>query len=317
MQTFLPYPDERASAAVLDDRRLGKQRVETLQVLRALTWSTYGWSNHPAVRMWRGFLPALVGYGVAVCDEWVARGRADAVKPVLLEFTGGVAPSPQRLHALGQRPPWLGLEALHLSHRSALVRKDPAHYRPVFGDVPDDLPYLWPPAAFPRWPLRRGRPEPLSVAEAVALLGLDDLPSGAPEALATLGDGRPAELAGPDAETLTAVGLVAGLVTPGATAWVVPGDEPPVAGPAPAAPAVPVEGSAVSASVARAPQPEDLAAVAAEVAAAADPEFRFLRVSQLEAGGALDGVGLVVVDPAARLDRVAGGAVLRLRHEPV
>ncbi|MDQ1681515.1 MAG: hypothetical protein QOH99_56, partial [Frankiaceae bacterium] len=35
MQTFLPYADFGASARVLDDRRLGKQRVETLQILRA------------------------------------------------------------------------------------------------------------------------------------------------------------------------------------------------------------------------------------------------------------------------------------------
>ena len=58
MQTFLPYPDLRASCVVLDDRRLGKQRVETFQILRALTWPEYAWKNHPAVRMWRGFLPA-------------------------------------------------------------------------------------------------------------------------------------------------------------------------------------------------------------------------------------------------------------------
>jgi hypothetical protein len=42
MQTFLPYPDFGATAAVLDARRLGKQRVETVQVLRALTVSGYG-----------------------------------------------------------------------------------------------------------------------------------------------------------------------------------------------------------------------------------------------------------------------------------
>jgi len=34
MQTFLPYPDFAASSAVLDDRRLGKQRVEALQIVR-------------------------------------------------------------------------------------------------------------------------------------------------------------------------------------------------------------------------------------------------------------------------------------------
>lgn len=41
-------------------------------------------------------------------------------------------------------PPWLGDTAFHLSHRPALVRKDPAHYRPLFPDVPDDVPYVWP-----------------------------------------------------------------------------------------------------------------------------------------------------------------------------
>lgn len=36
MQTFLPYADFRASAHVLDRQRLGKQRVETLQIMQAL-----------------------------------------------------------------------------------------------------------------------------------------------------------------------------------------------------------------------------------------------------------------------------------------
>jgi hypothetical protein len=42
LQTFLPYPDFAASAQALDQRRLGKQRVEALQVLRALTTPGYG-----------------------------------------------------------------------------------------------------------------------------------------------------------------------------------------------------------------------------------------------------------------------------------
>jgi hypothetical protein len=46
----------------------------------------------------------------------------------------------------GELPPWLGDEALHLSHRSALFRKDPDFYRPLFGEVPADLPYVWPPS---------------------------------------------------------------------------------------------------------------------------------------------------------------------------
>ena len=36
MQTFLPYPDFAESAKVLDNKRLGKQRVECLQIMKAL-----------------------------------------------------------------------------------------------------------------------------------------------------------------------------------------------------------------------------------------------------------------------------------------
>src|SRR5919202_5503585 len=77
VQTFLPYPDFAASAAALDNRRLGKQRVEALQVLRAVTRETYGWKHHPVVRMWMGYPEAVAAYGLAVCDEWVRRGWAD------------------------------------------------------------------------------------------------------------------------------------------------------------------------------------------------------------------------------------------------
>src|SRR4051812_49729457 len=79
MQTFLPYPDFAESAAALDSKRLGKQRVEALQVLRALTRPAYGWKRHPAVRMWAGCAEGVGAYGVAVCLEWISRGGADTV----------------------------------------------------------------------------------------------------------------------------------------------------------------------------------------------------------------------------------------------
>ena len=37
MQTFTPYGDFEASLRVLDQKRLGKQRVEVIQIIRALT----------------------------------------------------------------------------------------------------------------------------------------------------------------------------------------------------------------------------------------------------------------------------------------
>lgn len=146
MQTFLPYQDFARSAEVLDAARLGKQRVETLQVLRAIELGDYGWRSHPAVRMWRGRTPALVAYGLAVVRAWQARGHADSTYELITEFAPEVEHLTQAdLGGLGRLPSWLGDQRLHVSRRSALIRKDPAFYRPVFGDVPEDLPYHWPP----------------------------------------------------------------------------------------------------------------------------------------------------------------------------
>ncbi|HWL35629.1 MAG TPA: MSMEG_6728 family protein [Frankiaceae bacterium] len=143
MQTFLPYPGFRRSAKALDPRRLGKQRVETLQILRAVTIPTYGWQHHPAVAMWRGHVEALTTYGVEISREWVRRGNADTCEAQIAAFSEPVL-SQAELRRRGLLPPWLGDEAFHLAHRSSLLRKDPAWYGPLFGDVPDDLPYVWP-----------------------------------------------------------------------------------------------------------------------------------------------------------------------------
>ena len=151
MQTFLPFPDFVSSAQALDPRRLGKQRVEALQVLRALTVAGYGWRRHPAVRMWIGYEEAVFRYGLEMCRTWTAEGRADTVAATLTaDFTTyrpGTAPRGlDVLAAEGELPPWLGEPAFHRSHQSALVRKDPEFYRPRFPGVPDDLAYVWPPS---------------------------------------------------------------------------------------------------------------------------------------------------------------------------
>jgi hypothetical protein len=149
MQTFLPVADFEDGARLLDSPRLGKQRVETLQILRALELPDYGWTSHPVVRMWRGRTPALVAYGLAMVRVWRERGFADTTETLIGEFAPEVIGSSQAdLDAAGMLPSWLGDGALHLSHRSNLIAKDPEYYRArfteLFGPEPDDLPYLWP-----------------------------------------------------------------------------------------------------------------------------------------------------------------------------
>jgi hypothetical protein len=151
VQTFLPYADFERSARALDERRLGKQRVECIQVVRGLTVAGYGWRHHPAVTMWRGSEEALGRYGLTCCAVWVELGFGDTCAATIAEdlARAGIAAirTQPELAAAGALPAWLGDEDFHRSHRSSLLGKDPDFYGARFPDVPDDLPYVWPSAS--------------------------------------------------------------------------------------------------------------------------------------------------------------------------
>lgn len=129
MQTFLPYSDFYQSAQVLDYRRLGKQRVEARQILKALQIGG-GWSHHSAVSMWRGHECALIQYGNIMIIEWVDRGYRNTME--LLPFENPIM------------PPWMGLEVFHASHRSNLLRKNSEWYGQFGWTEGTDLEYVWP-----------------------------------------------------------------------------------------------------------------------------------------------------------------------------
>lgn len=114
MQTFLPVPSFQRSAEILDDKRLGKQRVEVLQLLKG------SFPNHPVAKMWRGFRNSLVEYGLIICQEWIRRGFNDSCFSKILEF--------KDICEVYHEPEWLGNEAFHKSHRIALLCKNIHHY---------------------------------------------------------------------------------------------------------------------------------------------------------------------------------------------
>ena len=135
VNTFLPWPDMKKTAQSLDSKRLGKQRVEALQILRANLGLTKGWVNHPAAVMWRGHEGYLYLYTNAICIEWRNRGYQDGVQEQLQELYANY-------DLQGWDPPWWwGNNEFHKSHRSNLKRKDPVWYR---FRVREDLPYKWP-----------------------------------------------------------------------------------------------------------------------------------------------------------------------------
>jgi len=165
MQTFLPYPDFARSAQVLDNKRLGKQRVECLQILKTLAkeqlfcyfcklprskcigtecnvafhklhkFATTPWYNHPAVKMWRGYEYSLRAYALIVCTEWMNRGFNDSCYGKIFHCFD---------LADYVMPPWLGNEQFHASHRSNLLRKDLVWYSKFGWTEPLTLEYVWP-----------------------------------------------------------------------------------------------------------------------------------------------------------------------------
>lgn len=137
MQTFLPYREFLYTAKSLDMRRLGKQRVEVLQLLKVIRYDIKStpWYNHPAAQMWIGYDGALQIYGKQICLEWVRRGYRDTCYQKISEI--------DVLNKTG-KPWWLGDENFHSSHRAALLAKDPTHYG-QFGWVEEPkIEYLWP-----------------------------------------------------------------------------------------------------------------------------------------------------------------------------
>lgn len=138
MQTFAPYPDIAKSAECLDYRRLGKQRVETLQILNVLTNSTTkkGWRNHPAVKQWVGYENALVVYGVQMCSEWIKRGYNDTCTLKIKKLF-----DPRKKIVF---PPWWGNEEFHKHHRGTLLFKQPEWYGRFGWTERPEYRYWWP-----------------------------------------------------------------------------------------------------------------------------------------------------------------------------
>ena len=138
MQTFLPYKSFKKSAETLDYQRLGKQRVEAMQIINVIEGNPRkdgqpykGWLKHPCVIMWSNFAPALKLYHNIFIEEWIQRG-----------YKNNMA-----LYDLSEiqitYPYWLGEEQFHLSHRANLLRKNKDYYKKYKWNVDSTAGYVW------------------------------------------------------------------------------------------------------------------------------------------------------------------------------
>src|SRR5574343_1065974 len=126
MQTFFVYSDFRKSARHIDGKRLCKQLVETKQIYDTIIHNKKAWSNHPAVKMWRGLELALLLYGADYYEEWQERylsgQRGGKLKhksgeEILNEYYKRIGKEEFKL------PSWIYDDELLISHRSNLIRK--------------------------------------------------------------------------------------------------------------------------------------------------------------------------------------------------
>jgi len=149
MITFLPQRSMVQSMEFLDEKRLGKQRIEACQILELLLDQPFlpsslnsvvpfdptfkPWARHPAVLMWRGHEEWLKLYLACAIGEWCFRGYHNTIVVPIYDTK------------LQKHPVWLGYEPFHLSHRCNLIRKHPTHYLRFWpGDRNDTMPYYWP-----------------------------------------------------------------------------------------------------------------------------------------------------------------------------
>jgi hypothetical protein len=161
MQTFVPVTESfEAIAKVLDNKRLNKQALEGWQILMNLLQLdprgehrvSKGWSNHPAVKMWKGHEMALYLYIQAMVAEWKRRGYKSTIGDKA-KATITVAMELGLLSSAATNPHWISssrtFSEVAASHRLALLNKDYEWYSQFKwpedqGARPDTYEYLWP-----------------------------------------------------------------------------------------------------------------------------------------------------------------------------
>ena len=130
MQTFLSETFFKTSLEVLDNKRLNKQLLESLQIAKVLSNpDAKAWKNHPAVLQWKGYEKSLLCYASEAEQLCHDRGiKTDKNRATLLALK-------KQLHYDDSElilPSWWEDSSLAcrviVTHRARLYEKDPVFY---------------------------------------------------------------------------------------------------------------------------------------------------------------------------------------------
>ena len=143
MQTFITDFDMEQNAKNLDNKRLGKQRVEALQIADCLLVKESRWKNHPAVKMWKGYEGFLIlEYLREILIEWEERGfKNEKCREHWGKFKNIIFNGDKKI--IYNEPFWLKSDFIE-THRSNLIRKNREYYKKLFPNTKEGLEYIWP-----------------------------------------------------------------------------------------------------------------------------------------------------------------------------
>lgn len=177
MQTFLPYPDFVKSAKCLDNKRLGKQRVEAWTIYRTLVKieeredntrddlpndyvqkSKEDWWKCKCGKFHKGFpykclnnkipwehhpiVKMWKGYEASL-SYYGIRICEEWINRGFKDSMLSRFKEEARNYKVACCPEWLGNPKFHASHRSNLLRKNPKWYGKFGWTEKNDLPYIW------------------------------------------------------------------------------------------------------------------------------------------------------------------------------
>ena len=160
VNTFITSPSLEKCAKNLDNLRLGKQRVECIQLISFIeNTNNKGFKNHPVLIMWKEHVTALKVYCNFMIREFIARGfentipiyELDETKIVFYDnifneetgLTEIIKPQIEKDSIVF--PIWFNWNPLILTHQASLLKKNNNYYSKIFEHNPKffKLGYLW------------------------------------------------------------------------------------------------------------------------------------------------------------------------------
>ncbi len=133
----MPFADFKQTMQCLDYKRLGKQRQESLQILKALLNLVPHYKSQPQAKAWKGYEKALCLYGIESCIEWKQRGYVDNTKVIfdIIDYQY-LRDKPIVM------PKWIGNERYHANQKGRLLFKNP-HWYGQFGWKEEPEEFYW------------------------------------------------------------------------------------------------------------------------------------------------------------------------------